>query len=292
MIKRLPTYLSVLFLTQLLALAIWPPSGAWGADTDDLFADLKAQLVKDGFSAQRLDQLYGHSKTTFATKTVSLFFIHSEAKLNYDQFISSNNIRKARRYMQRQREHLLRAEADYGVDKEIITGILLVETQLGKILGHSSIFSTLSTMAALDHRPVREHFWKQIPVKVRITRTKFDKKADKKSLWAYKELKAFLKYTQREKIDPLSVSGSYAGAMGISQFMPSNILTLAKDGNGDGRVDLFDHADAIDSVANYLRHHGWRPNIERKAAYKVILRYNYSKYYANTVLRIAELLKG
>ena len=80
--------------------------------------------------------------------------------------------------------------------------------------------------------------------------------------------------------------------MGISQFMPSNALTLAQDGNQDGKVDLFNHADAIMSVARYLEHHGWKPGIDREKAYKVILRYNYSRYYANTVLEIAAKLKG
>ena len=56
------------------------------------------------------------------------------------------------------------------------------------------------------------------------------------------------------------------------------------------KVDLFDHTDAIYSIANYLKHHGWRPGISRDKAYKVILRYNYSKYYANTILKISERL--
>ena len=72
--------------------------------------------------------------------------------------------------------------------------------------------------------------------------------------------------------------------------MPSNALNLAKDGNGDGKVDLFDHSDAIFSIASYLKHHGWRPGIEHEQAYKVIMRYHYSKYYANTVLKISERL--
>ena len=101
-----------------------------------------------------------------------------------------------------------------------------------------------------------------------------------------------MKYTNREEMDPASIPGSYAGAMGIPQFMPSNIRTLAKDGNNDGRIDLFNHADAISSVANYLKHYGWRPGIDDKKAYKVLLRYNYSKYYANTIIKISKLLKG
>ena len=64
-------------------------------------------------------------------------------------------------------------------------------------------------------------------------------KAPKKAKWAYAELKAFIKYVEREGLDPSSINGSYAGAMGIAQFMPSNALTLAKDGNQDGTSICF-----------------------------------------------------
>jgi membrane-bound lytic murein transglycosylase B len=259
---------------------------------EDRYGTLRQQLVADGFDPKRIEALFADPKARFDVKTVSLFFIHSEARLNYDQFTSGRSISKARRYMKEHKKDLDAAEAMYGVDKEIITGIILVETRLGKYLGRSSIFNTLATMAALEDKPTRERFWEEIPSDRRFARPKFEKKAERKSKWAYKELKAFLTYTAGEDIDPLSVNGSYAGAMGISQFMPSNILALAADGNQDGKIDLFNHTDAIYSVANYLKHHGWRPGLDRKAAYKVLLRYNYSKYYANTILEVADQLKG
>ncbi len=147
-------------------------------------------------------------------------------------------------------------------------------------------------MASLKDPKLREKLWVKIPSSKRFSRKKFEKKVKQKSAWAFAELKAFLKYTSREGIAPLDIYGSYAGAMGISQFMPSNILTLAKDGNNDGRIDLFNHADAIMSIASYLKHYGWRPDIVNKKAFKILLRYNYSRYYANTILKISELLKG
>ena len=95
-----------------------------------------------------------------------------------------------------------------------------------------------------------------------------------------------------EGVDPVGINGSYAGAMGIAQFMPSNIITLAQDGNQDGRIDLFTHDDAIASIANYLKHYGWYPGIDGEKAYKVLYRYNHSKYYVDTLLKIAGLLKS
>ena len=160
---------------------------------------------------------------------------------------------------------LKKASQKYGVPAEIIVAIIGVETRYGQHKGRFPVIDSLSTLAFAY--PPRSRFFRS-------------------------ELKHFLLMTREENINPLKQLGSYAGAMGIAQFMPSNALTLAVDGNQDGRIDLFDDADAIASVANYLNHHKWNPKLDREERYQVILRYNYSRYYANTVLKIAELLKS
>lgn len=256
------------------------------------FNALQKRLIEDGFNKNKINALYASHEVYFDTKGVSLFFSHSEGKLNYDQFISKRSIKKAKKYLKKHRAVFKNMERTYCVDKEIIAAIILVETRLGTYLGGRSVLNTLSTMASLNDPDVKNMLWRKISGSSPFTREKFDKKAEKKSTWAYSELKDFLKYANRENIDPLSVCGSYAGAMGIAQFMPSNILAHAKDGNRDGSVDLFNHADAITSIANYLQHHGWQAKIDDKKAYKILLRYNYSKYYANIILKIAKLLRG
>ena len=74
--------------------------------------------------------------------------------------------------------------------------------------------------------------------------------------------------------------------------MPTSILAYGKDGNDDGTVDLLDHADAMASIANYLKSHGWRPGLSRRKAEKVIYHYNHSEYYVKTILKIANRLKS
>ena len=147
-------------------------------------------------------------------------------------------------------------------------------------------------MAALSDSEIREMFWEQVSDTSDVSREDYDKWVQRKSKWAYGELTAFLKYSDRHKVDPAEIQGSYAGALGISQFMPSNILMYAEDGDNDGRIDLFNHADAISSVANYLKRHGWHPNIEREKAKKVVWTYNHSKYYVNIIFKISDILKG
>ncbi|MBI9084686.1 MAG: lytic murein transglycosylase [Desulfobacterales bacterium] len=287
--------IALLSLTALLLTGVFFTAfgTACAADASlSFFEPLKARLAADGFSPDRIARLYGDSRAAFDTRSVSLFFVHSEARLNYDQFTTTESVDRARAYLQAHEKALAQAEQTYGVGPEVITAIILVETQLGTMTGGSNVFNALSTMAALTDSGAREALWKAIPKDRRFSRKEFDKKANKKSRWAYDELKALIRYTARENMDPGAIAGSYAGAMGISQFMPSNALRLAIDGNDDGRIDLFVHEDAIASVANYLRHHGWSAGIGSKKAYRVILRYNYSSYYAKTILKIAKKLKS
>ncbi len=261
-------------------------------NSPESFIELKERLAADGFDGDQIRALYRQSEVRFDARSVGLFFMHSESKLNYGQFETPKSIRKAQKYQQAHAERLTLTEKTYGVPKEVITAIILVETRLGERLGNTRVFNALSTMAALKDNPVRQHLWGLIPEKRRLPREQFEQKADKKSGWAYTELKALLRYTQSAGIDPTVIRGSYAGAMGICQFMPSNIDRLAADGNGDGRVDLFNHNDAIASVANYLRHHGWKSGQSDEKAYKVVLRYNNSRPYAKTILSIAKKLKN
>lgn len=256
------------------------------------FETLQSSLIKDGFDPERIKILYGDQRAEFEIEGVSLYFVHKEGKLNYDQFLKSSNIRKAKKYMLEHKTDLEKAQKTYGVDKEVITAILLVETRLGKYTGKRTVFNTLSSMAALEDPAVKQGLWKEISSSSRMTRAKYDKKAGRKSKWAYNELKAFLTYTRNESIDPHVPIGSYAGAMGFCQFLPSNIKPLARDGNKDGRVDLYTHPDAIMSIASYLSHHGWKPGTTGKQAYKAVYRYNPSKYYTNTILKVSRKLKG
>ena len=267
-------------------------SGEQAANGADKFSSLVDRLAEEGFDRDRLERIYADEKVYFDPEGVSLFFVHSESSLDYDQFVTDRSVSKAKEYMEEHKAKLDRAEDKYGVDKTIITAILLVETRLGTYLGNRMVLNTLSTMAALQEEELKEELWEATSASRRLTRKAFEKKAGEKSKWAYEELKALLKYSARENMDAAELTGSYAGAMGISQFMPSNALRLATDGNDDGRINLFQHADAIASIANYLKHYGWKPSISRKQAHKILYKYNHSNYYVDTLLKISDRLKG
>ena len=257
-----------------------------------VFDGLRHRLVADGFAEKRIKAIFNNPKVVFNPKGVSLFFVHLESHLNYAQFLSEKSIKSAFLYMKKYKKELDDAQKKYGVDKTIITAIILVETRLGAYLGKRPVINTLATMACLSDKNARQRLWKSITSHKRLTRNKFNKKVRVRSKWAYHELKALLKYSIRENINPVKITGSYAGAMGIAQFMPSNALTLAQDGNDDGHVDLFNHSDAIYSIANYLKHFGWKPSTTVNAAHRILYKYNHSNYYVNTLLKISARLKG
>lgn len=288
--KRIRSTIVVLliFFTSWL---LTPAAALSDEAVEPYYRELQKRLVNDGFDAEWIAEIYSRPDIVFETRNVSLYFVHNESKLNYDQFASRKHLKNARQYMREHAVALASAEKTYGVDPEVITAIILVETKLGTYLGGNTIFNNLSTMAVMSGTAQRHDIWIALPEDRRIAKSEFEKKADRKSAWAYEELKALLTYAKREGIDPASITGSYAGALGIAQFMPSNVLAYAQDGNQDGRVDLFDHADAITSIASYLKHYGWKPGLSEAAARKVIYHYNHSKYYVNTVLKISKRLK-
>ena len=277
-----------------MTLCFWMSSVLPAASEDSTapFNSLQARLAQEGFDPVMLKTLFQKPDVHFEPRTMSLYFMHSEARVNYDQFLSPESLQKARKYIQDHLSDLNAAEETLGVNKEVITAIMLVETRLGTYLGTSSILNTLSSLVAMKDSGLREIVWNSIQPERRPEKPAFEEKASNKSEWAYQELKAYLKYTGREKIDPTTILGSYAGAMGIAQFMPSNILTYARDGNHDGRIDLFDPSDAIMSIANYLKSFGWKPGISYETAFDVVYHYNHSKVYVTTILKIADQLKG
>jgi len=259
---------------------------------NEAFSSVKKRLITDGFDPTKIKRLYSRPQVFFEVDGVTILFTYKEARVNYGQFTNNWSIRKAKQYMQKYKDDLIRTEKAFGVDRKIITAIMLVETGLGASVGTRSTLNTLSTLAALMDPVVREQFWDLIPDSKKISRKKFEKKAAARSKWAYKELKAFLKYASREGFDPASIPGSFAGAVGVAQFMPTSILAYGKDGNDDGTVDMLNHADSMASIANFLKSHGWRPGQSRKKSEKIIFHYNHSTYYVNTILKISQRLKS
>lgn len=282
----------VLIVAAWLCLAFGPAAGEEGGGGVRPFEALKKRLVADGFAAEVIERIYARPEVFVESDGVARFFLHSEAKLNYDQFTTPESITRAKAYLAAHAELLARTEEIFRVEREVITAILLVESRLGTVTGGRLALNILSTLGALTDPVFQEDFYRILPSERRISRERYLERVQKRAEWGYRELKALLRYAAREGIDPAAIPASYAGAVGFAQFMPTNILAYGEDGDGDGRIDLFDHADAVASIANYLRRHGWRPGGDRERREKAIYAYNPSVYYVNAILAVAARLRN
>jgi membrane-bound lytic murein transglycosylase B len=158
------------------------------------------------------------------------------------RFIEPQRIQAGLRFWQTHRSTLERAEREFGVPASVVVAIIGVETFYGQYTGNFRVIDALATLAfhfptAHPRAAARESFFKG-------------------------ELEQFLVLTSRSGADPMSIRGSYAGAMGLPQFMPSSWARHAVDFDGNGRIDLFGSpTDAIGSVANYFKAFDWRPGM-------------------------------
>jgi len=146
-------------------------------------------------------------------------------------FLKPSKVDLGIEYMHKYRKTFQRAYKKYGVQPEYVAAIIGIESHFGKNTGKFPVLDTLTTLAFEKNR--RQRFYRS-------------------------ELKEFLLMTRREKVNPRNVKGSFAGAIGLGQFMPSNYKTFVVDFNNDGKKRMNSPEDAIGSVAYYFKRHGWR----------------------------------
>jgi membrane-bound lytic murein transglycosylase B len=147
-------------------------------------------------------------------------------------FLTEKNVRDGVRFWRQHEKTLKRAETEYGVPPEIIVATLGIETRYGTNTGGFRVIDALTTIA-LDY--------------------------PRRSKYFLRELREFLLLADEQRLSPLQLTGSYAGAIGYPQFMPSSYRAYAVDFDNDGHVDLVNSMeDAIGSIASYYRRHGWK----------------------------------
>ncbi|MEE8317197.1 MAG: lytic murein transglycosylase [Syntrophobacteria bacterium] len=258
------------------------------------FVKLQERLIADGLDVNLVQSVYQNPLVKLELEVVAGNLVRSEAALNYDQFLSKYAVRKAKRYIERNETSLEEANRRFGVEPPVVVAVLMVETALGTYPGKYQTINVLSTMAVSQEPAVREKILAGLTEEQKHMQSGavISKRLSKRASRSYRELKALLNYAHNNDIDPFTLFGSSEGAIGIPQFLPSNIEHYGRDGDGDGRIDLFNHPDAIASVAFYLRAHHWGRAENAKQKKKVLLYYNRSNYYADTVYTLAQKLNG
>ncbi len=201
---------------------------------EDVQQFIQQMVERHQFDAAELEQQFARAQKLDGV--LEKIARPAEKTLNWKQyqriFLTDKRIQRGIEFMQRHRSLLRRAEQQYGVPAEIITAIIGVETYYGKSSGKTAVFDSLTTLG-FDYPP----------------RAKFFKG----------ELEQLLLLAREEDVDVKTVRGSYAGAMGMPQFISSSYRRYAVDFDDDGKRDLWHSLeDVIGSVANYFHQHGWR----------------------------------
>lgn len=173
----------------------------------------------------------------------------------------------------------------YEVSPEVITAILILETRLGDYPMKYNVFKVYTTLTTL----LDSEYFTSVLQAARsgyVPTEKVMSDARKKGKWGLEELSALISMSDRLGIDPVGINGSFAGALGPAQFIPTSFVRFGVDGNDDGKIDPFDMEDCIVSVANYLKLAGWKEDaaIERKR--QAIWTYNHHEVYVNTIMMI------
>lgn len=225
--------LNVVFLIWLLSSVSFSNDVKHFGDHPKAEAFIKTMVSKHGFDAKELEQLLVQGKYLGGTK--KKLKKPPEKQKTFKQykplFVEPISIQRGHEFKETYKDALAKAEKEYGVKKEIIAALIGIETRYGRIKGKTRTFDALGTVAFSDNRR-HEYFMR--------------------------EFQSLIILARDLGVSPLSLKGSYAGAVGWPQFMPSNYLKLAVDFNNDGNVDILnDPIDAIGSVANFLKHHGW-----------------------------------
>ena len=276
------------------------------APVPECWQKLVERLAGDGLDQIWLESVFsrlseGFTDTPMKVKLKELYKIKfgkrrpvnqaDKEKVRYlPNILTEENTQRALEFLEQHEKIFLAAEAVYGVPKEVAVSLLLVETRLGAYLGRQPCLRNLASMATSTEK---ETFYAYLP-SVRNDPVKeawMQDVLNKRSEWAYKELKALLQHSCLNDLDPLSLYGSVYGAIGYCQFMPTNIPVYGTDGNKDGKINLFEPADAIFSLSNFLRQHGWTPRADSAKQRKALLSYNRSSAYANTILKMADDLR-
>jgi membrane-bound lytic murein transglycosylase B len=215
---------------------LWHPASAGALDVQraDVRAFIERMVEEHGYDRETLEQMLAAAETR--QSILDAISRPAEKTLAWheyrDIFLTEERIAAGAEFWRTHEETLRRVSEETGVPCEVLVGVIGVETYFGRITGKYRVLDALSTLA-FDYPPRADFF--------------------------RRELEQFLLLVREEGMEATEATGSYAGAMGAPQFMPSSYRAYAVDSSNDGRRDIWtDWQDVIGSIANYFVEHGWR----------------------------------
>jgi membrane-bound lytic murein transglycosylase B len=266
-----------------------------GTNKESFFKPVIDKLLLKGVDSNFIMKLISFNGTEFNERFVRINVTGYLNKTDYSNHYSNAAVTKSKKFLEDNIALLQLAENKYGVPKEVITSVLWVETRHGNFLGNSHVASVYLSTAMCSEKQfiemnlnnLKDNFTGNEDELAKLEE-KVIARSEKKSNWAIEQIVALEQIENVSPIHTLDIKGSWAGAFGISQFIPSSYLQWAVDGDSDGTINLFSMPDAIFSVANYLKENGWGDEIDAQKS--AVFHYNNSSAYVDAILRLSSLI--
>ena len=252
--------------TMIIVFCVFMPLLGQGGENYKAFNRLLRQTdIENFYTVNELRSLFEDPLLVESQEVLDRFKRKPEKNKTYKEykniFLTEERIEKGVSFYLENKELFKKIMKDFGIDPLIIVAIIGVETNYGTRFAEYPVFVSLYTQAT------------SLP---------------QRRLWATKEMFELLVYCKEEGIDPFSVEGSYAGAFGFGQFIPSSFNKLSIDYNQNGKKEPYGWEDVLGSVAHYLKENGYPESYYnfsfRSKAWHAIRTYNRSDHYANTVI--------
>jgi len=265
---------------------------AQGSDVLRVPPTILKKLKASGIAKKTVDLYYSSGTPTKVDVRIILKNVrHREKSADYRRFLGKKVIQEAKHFLSTNKYLFAIIERVYHVPREIVVSILMVETSLGRQKGKYSVLQVYTSLASLLDVNVRNIVFRQAKKRgEEVASGRFKRRVWRKAKWGWKELICLLKLGAQKRLDLLRLKGSWAGAFGMPQFVPTSYELYGVDWDVDGKVCLDEIPDAVASVAYYLQSHGWKKKMSYASALRIIKRYNHSHPYATTILSMAKAL--
>ena len=251
------------------------------------------RLVADGVAPEHASRVFADRRVPAFTG-LSFSLNPAESGALYRGLLRGSSIADAQRCRARHASAFEDAERRFGVPASVVAAIIHVESHCGRNTGSALVFYRVARLAMANEPENRaENLARHLLVEGErggATAARVRERARYLEDTFYPEVRAMFDMERRAGIDPLAIRGSRSGAFGYPQFLPSSYMRHGVDGDGDGRVTLYDIRDAAASCANYLARHGWHPGATQAERRSAIWGYNRSTAYIDAVLTIARRL--